>query len=87
MHALIIGGGIGGLAAAIALHRHGWQVRVLEQAPAFTEVGAGLSIQPNALRALAALGLGGRVRAHAVADAPVGVRRATLLSSPRSRHQ
>lgn len=36
MHALIIGGGIGGLAAAIALHRHGWQVRVLEQAPAFT---------------------------------------------------
>ncbi|GAA4054936.1 FAD-dependent monooxygenase [Actinomadura miaoliensis] len=76
MHALIIGGGIGGLAAAIALHRHGWQVRVLEQAPAFTEVGAGLSIQPNALRALEALGLGDQVRAHALADAPVGIRRA-----------
>ncbi|GAA4145669.1 FAD-dependent monooxygenase [Actinomadura keratinilytica] len=75
MHALIIGGGIGGLAAALALHRNGWQVRVLEQAPAFTEVGAGLSIQPNALRALESLGLGDRVRAHAVADAPVGIRR------------
>lgn len=76
MRALIIGGGIGGLAAALALHRSGWRVQVLEQAAEFAEVGAGLSIQPNALRALEALGLGDQVRARAVTDAPVGTRRA-----------
>ncbi|MFC5746068.1 FAD-dependent monooxygenase [Actinomadura rugatobispora] len=76
MQALIIGGGIGGLAAAIALHRSGWRVQVLEQAAEFTEIGAGLSIQPNALRALDALELGDQVRAQAVTDAPVGTRRA-----------
>jgi 2-polyprenyl-6-methoxyphenol hydroxylase-like FAD-dependent oxidoreductase len=53
--ALIVGGGIGGLATAIALDRRGWQVEVCEQAAAFTEIGAGLSLWPNALRALAAL--------------------------------
>ncbi len=76
MRALIIGGGIGGLAAALALHRSGWRVQVLEQAAGFAEVGAGLSIQPNALRALEALALGDQVRARAVTDAPVGTRRA-----------
>ncbi|MFD0900399.1 FAD-dependent monooxygenase [Actinomadura sediminis] len=76
MRALIVGGGIGGLAAAIALHRYGWRVQVLERAAEFTEVGAGLSIQPNALRALDALGLGDEVRERAVTDAPVGTRRA-----------
>ncbi|MFD0889080.1 FAD-dependent monooxygenase, partial [Streptosporangium algeriense] len=55
---IIVGGGIGGLAAAVAFHRRGWQVEVLERAAAFTEVGAGLSIQPNGLRALDAIGLG-----------------------------
>ncbi|WP_200827504.1 FAD-dependent monooxygenase [Thermomonospora echinospora] len=60
MQALITGGGIGGLTTAIALHRSGWRVRVLEQAAEFTEVGAGLSIQPNALRTLDALGLATR---------------------------
>lgn len=43
MKAVIIGGGIGGLASALALARRGWQVEVLERAPEFTEVGAGLS--------------------------------------------
>ncbi|MBB3724559.1 FAD-dependent monooxygenase [Nonomuraea dietziae] len=61
-HAIVIGGGIGGLAAAVALRRTGWQVNVLERVSAFAEVGAGLSQSPNAMRALAALGLGEQAR-------------------------
>ncbi|MDI6097019.1 FAD-dependent monooxygenase [Actinoplanes sp. NEAU-A12] len=56
-NAAIIGGGIGGLAAAVALRRTGWDVTVYERAPGFTEVGAGISLWPNALRALDRLGL------------------------------
>ena len=47
MKAVIVGGGIGGLASAVALARRGWQVEVLERAPEFTEVGAGLSVWAN----------------------------------------
>jgi 2-polyprenyl-6-methoxyphenol hydroxylase-like FAD-dependent oxidoreductase len=54
--AVVVGGGIGGLAAAAGLVRGGWTVRVLEQAPEFTEVGAGISLWPNAFRALDAIG-------------------------------
>ncbi|WP_147113123.1 FAD-dependent monooxygenase [Tateyamaria sp. syn59] len=57
MKALIVGGGIGGLSAAIALHLRGWTVRVFEQAPALAEVGAGLQISPNGWRVLDALGV------------------------------
>jgi len=57
MEAIIVGGGIGGLAAAAGLHRCGWSVQVLEQAPGFTEVGAGISLWPNAFRALDAIGV------------------------------
>ncbi|ONI81087.1 hypothetical protein ALI144C_21285 [Actinosynnema sp. ALI-1.44] len=60
--AVIAGGGISGLAAAIALHRAGWDVEVYEQAPELGEVGAGLTLWPNALRALDHIGLGDRVR-------------------------
>jgi 2-polyprenyl-6-methoxyphenol hydroxylase-like FAD-dependent oxidoreductase len=55
--ALIIGAGIGGLAAAVGLRRIGWSVTVLERAPIIAEVGAGLTLWPNAERALDALGL------------------------------
>lgn len=51
----VIGGGIGGLTAALAFARHGAQVTVFEQAPAITEVGAGLQITPNGARVLASL--------------------------------
>jgi salicylate hydroxylase len=54
----IIGGGIGGLTAALAFGRLGAKVTVYEQAPALTEVGAGLQITPNGARALGALGVG-----------------------------
>lgn len=71
---MVVGGGIGGLASAVALHRRGWDVEVFERAPAFTEVGAGLSLWPNALRALVALGLADRVRALGETDIANGVR-------------
>lgn len=64
---LIAGGGIGGLAAALASARAGWQVQLLEQAPAFSEVGAGVQASPNATRVLHALGVLDAVRAKACA--------------------
>ncbi|MFF7446564.1 MULTISPECIES: FAD-dependent monooxygenase [unclassified Streptomyces] len=72
--ATIVGGGIGGLAAAIALHRRGWRVEVLERAGEFTEIGAGISLWPNALHALEALGLADAVRALGAVEATGGVR-------------
>ncbi|KEJ87922.1 FAD-dependent monooxygenase [Sulfitobacter donghicola] len=56
-NAIVIGAGIGGLTAAIALARGGVAVTVLEQAPEIREVGAGLQISPNGLAVLRALGL------------------------------
>ena len=63
--ALVVGAGIGGLAAACALARAGWRVTVYEQARVLREVGAGLSIAPNAVRALEWLGFGPELRAKA----------------------
>ncbi|PSL07008.1 2-polyprenyl-6-methoxyphenol hydroxylase-like FAD-dependent oxidoreductase [Haloactinopolyspora alba] len=74
MKALIVGGGIGGLAAAVAFDRHGWQVEVLERADEFTEVGAGISLWPNALRALDTLGVGSVVRSRALLSMQAGIR-------------
>ncbi|MFF4575331.1 FAD-dependent monooxygenase [Streptomyces sp. NPDC001410] len=54
---LVVGGGIGGLAAALSLTRQGLAVRVLEQAPAFGEVGAGIQLAPNCSRILDDFGL------------------------------
>lgn len=56
-NAIVIGAGIGGLTAAIALARRGVAVTVLEQAHAIREVGAGLQVSPNGLAVLRALGL------------------------------
>ena len=74
MRTIVIGGGIAGLASALALTRRGWHVEVLERAPEFGEVGAGLSLWPNALRALDALGVGEQVRSRAVLEGQVGIR-------------
>ncbi len=60
---VVVGGGIGGLTAALCFAYHGAQVTVLEQAPALTEVGAGLQITPNGAVVLARLGLGGALKA------------------------
>ncbi len=59
----IIGGGIGGVAAAVALHRAGIQATVYERANEFREVGAGMMLWPNATRVLKELGLLERVAA------------------------
>jgi salicylate hydroxylase len=57
MRIAIIGGGVGGLTAALALLRRGFEVDVLEQAPAASAVGASLQLGPNALRLLDEMGL------------------------------
>jgi len=55
----VIGGGIGGLTAALALLQSGFEVEVYEQAPELTEVGGGINMAPNATRVLRRLGLAG----------------------------
>ena len=56
--ALVAGGGIGGLAAALACARAGWESRLYEQAPKLSEIGAGIQLGPNATRVLGGWGLG-----------------------------
>ena len=63
---VIAGGGIGGLAAALALVRRGFAVTVLEQAPEIGEIGAGIQLGPNAFHAFDALGIGDKARSRAV---------------------
>ena len=57
MSVLIVGGGIGGLCLATALHQRGIDCEVVEREPAWTTVGAGISFYPNGVRALQRLGL------------------------------
>ncbi len=82
---VVAGGGIGGLAAALAMARTGRPIHLLEQAPEFTEIGAGLQVGPNATRMLDRLGLLDEVLAIAVLpehgvmrDAVSGARLTTL---------
>ena len=63
---LVAGGGIGGLAAALALVRQGFRVKVLEQAAELGEIGAGMQLGPNAFHAFDALGVGEQARQRAV---------------------
>ena len=62
---LVVGAGIGGLTFALAAHHHGLRVRVIEQAPALREVGAGLQISPNGFYVLQTLGLAQSLDARA----------------------
>lgn len=63
---IVAGGGIGGLAAALALVRQGFTVKVLEQAPEIGEIGAGIQLGPNAFHAFDALGVGDKTRSRSV---------------------
>lgn len=63
---LVVGGGIGGLATALSAARAGRHVRVVEQAPEFGEIGAGLQLGPNAMRAFDRLGVYDAVARSAV---------------------
>jgi len=87
---VIVGGGIGGLAAALAAARAGRAVRLLEQAPAFAEVGAGIQIGPNVVRVLQGWGLGDALRRVAAFPAQLEVRNAltaeTLGVLPLGEH-
>src|SRR5512133_200533 len=74
-HAIVVGAGIGGLTAAVALRCRGWDVTVLERAPALEPVGAGLGLGPNALHALDAIGLGDEVRRFSAVQGHGGLRR------------
>jgi 2-polyprenyl-6-methoxyphenol hydroxylase-like FAD-dependent oxidoreductase len=74
-HAVVAGAGIGGLTAAVALRQQGWDVTVLERAPALEPVGSGLGLGPNALHALDAIGLGDEVRRFSAVQGHGGVRR------------
>jgi 2-polyprenyl-6-methoxyphenol hydroxylase-like FAD-dependent oxidoreductase len=70
--AIVAGGGIAGLASAVSLAQAGWQVTVLERAPVFGEVGAGLAVTGNGMTALAALGLDSAIRAAGFQTATAG---------------
>lgn len=74
LRAIVVGGGIGGLAAAIALRQAGVDATVYERAAELREVGAGLAIWRNAVNALGRLGLAETVEAHAVPDLGGGIR-------------
>jgi len=63
---IIAGGGIGGMAAALALARAGFGVKILEQASQIGEIGAGIQLGPNAFSAFDALGVGELARSRAV---------------------
>lgn len=78
--AVVVGGGIGGVAAALALRRAGWTVRVLEKSTG-GEVGAGLSIWANGLRALDRLGVGATARSAGLRERGGSIRdwRGSLL--------
>jgi 2-polyprenyl-6-methoxyphenol hydroxylase-like FAD-dependent oxidoreductase len=74
--AVVVGGGIGGLTAAVALRQAGWRVTVLERAARFGEIGAGITLLSNGLRCLDAIGLGDAVRGSGLPMLAIGMRTA-----------
>ena len=59
---IIVGAGLGGLAAAVGLRQRAFEVEVYEQSPALGEIGAGINITPNGAKVLNAFGLGDEAR-------------------------
>ncbi|MBT2447656.1 3-hydroxybenzoate 6-monooxygenase [Streptomyces sp. ISL-43] len=94
VHALVAGGGIGGLATALSLARRGHRVTVLERGDGFAEIGAGIQLGPNAFHALDLLGVGQGVRGRAVfidelrfMDGTTGEKVAAMPLTGRYRHR
>jgi 2-polyprenyl-6-methoxyphenol hydroxylase-like FAD-dependent oxidoreductase len=73
--ATVVGGGVAGLASAVSLSQAGWQVAVLERAPEFGEVGAGLAITGNGMTALGAIGAADAVRTAGYQTSTAGYQR------------
>ena len=90
MKALIIGAGIGGLSSALCLLARGWQVKVIEQAPAISEIGAGIQLSPNAMYVMQALGLGDAIEAASFRPVASQMRDGrsgkVIMSSPMGSH-
>jgi len=82
MRALIIGGGIGGLTAAVALRRKGIEVEVYEKSPELREVGAGISLWANAVKGLRKLGLGDALDSISLMNHEGAMRRSTQPRMP-----
>lgn len=85
MKSIIVGAGIGGLAAARGLLALGWDVVIYEQASSFRPVGAGITLAPNAVRALDWLGVGAALQEQSAAHGAVGIRDASgrwLMRAP-----
>ncbi len=74
MRAIVVGAGVGGLAATLSLRRAGHEVTLVEQAARFTEIGAGIQLAPNATRLLRRLGLLDAVAAQAARPSHVSFR-------------
>ncbi|MDC0226100.1 FAD-dependent oxidoreductase [Gammaproteobacteria bacterium] len=70
----VVGAGIGGMSCALGLSRNGFNVTVFEQAPELSEVGAGLTITPNATKGLNYLNLGDGIKSVGMAHTNQGVR-------------
>ncbi|GAA3111962.1 FAD-dependent oxidoreductase [Streptosporangium carneum] len=73
--AVVIGAGIGGLTAAVALQRRGWDVTVCERASSLEPVGSGLAVAANALKALDTIGVGDEIRKLSAVQGEGGIRR------------
>lgn len=74
MRVIVVGAGIGGLAATLVLRTLGFDAHVYEQAPALREIGAGISLASNALRALDTIGLSGGIRLQSITGAQGALR-------------
>ncbi|MFI7635947.1 FAD-dependent monooxygenase [Nonomuraea sp. NPDC049400] len=74
MRIVVVGAGLGGVAAAVGLHRLGHEVTLFERDAELREAGTGIAVMPNGQRALDALGLAGDVRAHAMQAGRAGLR-------------
>ena len=70
----LVGGGLGGLTAAIALNRQGFEVHIFEQAGKLRELGAGIGLSPNPLKVLRALGLEEEVKRYGTAVEAITMR-------------
>ncbi len=87
LRAVVVGGGLGGMAAALALARAGIEVQVYEQAQELTEVGAGVSLAPNGLRMLERLGLGAGIERLGARHVSTELRLSDGRPAPYEPHQ